>query len=557
MASAVTSILGKATPPQLRVRRSLQELQNDYDNGIKEPLEKLIRAFQGIQALPPSDQNSFFVIAGYHGEPFRGPGAGGTTLSWWGGFCQHGSVLFPTWHRAYVLRLENALRSISGCEDVVMPFWDECLVVESEQKGDVSSSIPVIPSVLTQVTFPLDNKDIPNPLYSYTLAKAIVDKAGDGDYGKSQGYTTVRYPLSGLSGPQDIIQTQDHNNNYKDPVKNTEILNGNVKAWLEGTYKITPDPTDPNKVTTSYPDTYSVLSRFKRCLDAPSYNIFSNVNSQAYWIDQVGQDGNKDYYDSLESPHNAIHLSVGGFYSAGNYDADAILGANGDMGENDTAAFDPIFFFHHCFIDHVFWLWQVKNGHEKDFKLVEDFNDPGLISNGVAGVAQGDVLTLETRLWPFQYNSCEVIDIEALGYTYGPSSLTPYSIPEGGNGGLQAPEINRHLYGMLKVGGLTRDTISGSFVVETWAVKGTGLGTKNILLHSEPVLSRWGIQGCVNCQNHLELKVFAPVHKGALGENPEEWTFRSVVRNRTTANVARPTLALHPRGSKNILKITH
>src|SRR5687767_6680275 len=39
-----------------------------------------------------------------------------------------------------------------------------------------------------------------------------------------------------------------------------------------------------------------------------------------------------------------------------------IDGANGDMGENDTASFDPVFFFHHAHIDRMFWLWQL--GHE-------------------------------------------------------------------------------------------------------------------------------------------------------------------------------------------------
>lgn len=31
------------------------------------------------------------------------------------------------------------------------------------------------------------------------------------------------------------------------------------------------------------------------------------------------------------------------------------MGSHGDMGENETAAFDPIFFFHHCNIDRMFW----------------------------------------------------------------------------------------------------------------------------------------------------------------------------------------------------------
>ena len=39
-----------------------------------------------------------------------------------------------------------------------------------------------------------------------------------------------------------------------------------------------------------------------------------------------------------------------------------IEGANGDMGDNETAAFDPIFFVHHSNIDRLFWVWQKKWG---------------------------------------------------------------------------------------------------------------------------------------------------------------------------------------------------
>src|SRR3954452_25474427 len=98
---------------QLRIRRSIDELQQAYERGDKKPLQDLMRAWKGIKELHPDNPNSFFVIGGYHGEPFRGAGWG--TSSFWGGYCNHGNVLFPTWHRAYLLRLENALRSIEGC----------------------------------------------------------------------------------------------------------------------------------------------------------------------------------------------------------------------------------------------------------------------------------------------------------------------------------------------------------------------------------------------------------------------------------------------------------
>ena len=52
-----------STHPSLRVRRSLQELQDDYTKGDKKALEDLMRAWQGIKALPPDDPRSFYVLA--------------------------------------------------------------------------------------------------------------------------------------------------------------------------------------------------------------------------------------------------------------------------------------------------------------------------------------------------------------------------------------------------------------------------------------------------------------------------------------------------------------
>lgn len=89
----------------VRTRLSLQEVVQKYDT--KEDvsiLENLIRAFRKIQRLPPTDPDSWFTIAGYHGEPFVSEDP--SNPDWWGGYCQHQTVLFPTWHRAYLLRLE-------------------------------------------------------------------------------------------------------------------------------------------------------------------------------------------------------------------------------------------------------------------------------------------------------------------------------------------------------------------------------------------------------------------------------------------------------------------
>lgn len=70
-----------------RVRYSLEYLQDEYSKGNHEPLDKLIRAFRGIQDYSrenPNDPNGFFVIGGFHGEPFHGAGAMSSDDGYWG-----------------------------------------------------------------------------------------------------------------------------------------------------------------------------------------------------------------------------------------------------------------------------------------------------------------------------------------------------------------------------------------------------------------------------------------------------------------------------------------
>ena len=170
--------------------QQIQQLQDDFTNGNKKPLEDLMRAWKAIKELPADDPRSFFMLGGYHGEPFRGAGWGSS--AYWGGYCNHGNVLFPTWHRVYLVKLEEALQSVSGCRDVMLPFWDECSP-DSLQNG--------IPWALTRKEFVLDGETIPNPLRSFVFTKNIKDNiSGDNpDYSKPKGYETVRYPLSGLA----------------------------------------------------------------------------------------------------------------------------------------------------------------------------------------------------------------------------------------------------------------------------------------------------------------------------------------------------------------------
>ena len=106
-----------------RIRRNIA----DYEEG-SENLEKLRTAFNGIMALNSSDPgnpNSYFNLSGIHWFP--------APLN-----CRHHENAYNPWHRAYLQKFEDALRSIEGCEDVTLPYWD----IASGQFPNVLSQPP-------------------------------------------------------------------------------------------------------------------------------------------------------------------------------------------------------------------------------------------------------------------------------------------------------------------------------------------------------------------------------------------------------------------------------
>jgi tyrosinase len=506
---------------KVKVRRSLLELQNEYEKGNKKPLEDLMRAWKGIKELPYTDLKSFFKLGGYHGEPFRGAGWGNN--AYWGGYCNHGNVLFPTWHRVYLLKLEEALQSIKGCKDVMLPFWDET---------DEYSRTKGIPWPLTNELFELDGVQIPNPLRSFVFPVNITDhiSGDDPNYSKPKNYETVRYPLSGIVGNEkEIAATNAHNAQYPDYNQNVTILNENILNWLNSHIVV-----DGKTIETH------VAKQFRNCLDAPNYTVFSNTTSASEWnaerqtVDPVtGQPipGSYKVVVPLESPHNSIHLAVGGC-DIPNYDRSPIEGANGDMGENDTAGLDPIFYFHHCNVDRMFWLWQKKHGATDQLEIIPEYPGTNTVDNQgpTPGFAPNSWLTLESPLVPFKhgkdndgdtYTSLDCINIEKqMGYTYGPGSMDESDKK-------MLKEAKRdYATKVIKVTGINKAPIRGSFMISAYIT----VGGEKLHLGTEAVLSRWNSQYCANCQTHLEVKAFfeLPLLEGKLLQTLSDSAYKNV-----------------------------
>jgi tyrosinase len=92
------------------------------------------------------------------------------------------------------------------------------------------------------------------------------------------------------------------------------------------------------------------------------------------------------FTNRLEEIHDNIHGWTGGINPQG---------VGGDMGVIALAAYDPIFWAHHCMIDRVWYVWQLRNGVN---------NIPPQY--------------LDVVLAPFRYTVRDVLDINALGYEY-------------------------------------------------------------------------------------------------------------------------------------------
>ncbi|KAF9368663.1 hypothetical protein CPC16_005144 [Podila verticillata] len=380
-----------------------------------------------------------------------------------------------------------------------MPYWDET------EEFSLKNGIPSIFLDKTYTFFNDKSRTISNPLFSYKFQAKITDRLEPGpNYTKPVDYETVRYPFSGLVGTtHDAEVTELHNNELRkkgEDVTN-QMLNDNVIDWLNFSSFIKSD----EKMNKG-----GVNEKYKNCLEAPNYTVFSNTTSAQRWNDDHLSETCFQSIVSLESPHNSIHLAVGGF-DLPKYDnkektvknSSEVAGANGDMGENDTASFDPIFFFHHCFIDLMFWRWQVKHNRCDSLDIIQGYPGTNSVdSQGpTPGVAGGTWLTLDSPLDPFKnpddptraMTSNDVVNINDLGYKYD------YIIPIEDVPSKPAP--------ILIVSNINRATLRGSFVVSVLAKWKNDM----ILVGTEAVLSRWHVAGCQNCQNHLEVRAHIPM----------------------------------------------
>jgi tyrosinase len=242
-------------------------------------VKELRAAFAALQKI--ADERGYEHFAELHGLPL--PSECGIA---------HGHPAFLPWHRAYLLRFEQALRDTG--HDVMLPWWDWTRTRE-------------VPAIYKEENAP---EGSPNPLYSARISELA----------RQQG-------------------------------ARAEGKKGEVTRWL---------------------------AQFEETVRQPGFSG-ARLPTRAEIEYTIAEHKQYDQFRSeLEDYHGEVHIWVGGH-----------------MGNLPFAAFDPIFWAHHCMIDRIWRVWQLEH----------------------PGASFPETLRDKT-MTPFNLTAGAVLDPTALGYDY-------------------------------------------------------------------------------------------------------------------------------------------
>ncbi|THV00913.1 Di-copper centre-containing protein, partial [Dendrothele bispora CBS 962.96] len=348
-----------------------RQLPQDLNAPPSDETKAIYNAYNQVSTtgLPGTAAMNFPELAGIHGLPYQAwkgdpqhdvkadynaqdPKDMGPKPSRFGGYCNHGSVLFP--------KIAIPVRYYYLLSIVTIWFWDwSDKRVETEGLPKVLYEEEIDLSVVsgTQVTI----IRVPNPISYYpfkSIPPGFRDIKDETAY-YSQWMRTVRYAPSNPDSllPGDI---EALNKRLKDELPN-------LRCRLASLFTLpTGEETEPE-------------DRPRR--KCQTYDEFSNHTVQST---------NKLHYydsDSLEGIHDTMH---------------DILGGNGHMSNPDYAGFDPIFHLHHCNVDRLYALWEYV--YPKDCYVTD--NEYVFTQNrGTYALVYNSMVLGETELAPFRLES--------------------------------------------------------------------------------------------------------------------------------------------------------
>ncbi|KAI6043782.1 common central domain of tyrosinase-domain-containing protein [Pisolithus marmoratus] len=359
-------LVGRKSSGAVFDRISIEDMQQNYPyqftlfilsyaaiQGNNDPI-----ASAGFQYVPPAA--TYMEIAGIHGKPYKeyagdlktpeqkiadyDPADPKDTLpvpSRFGGYCNHGSVSFPTWHRPYVMLVEQAIGDVAD---------GLAADIERANPGEAGRWVPEA----RKLRFPYWDWAAPK-VVTEGFPPVIVDD-------------TVRILVAG--GQTAVVRNPLSYYSYQGgipPDFQDEATREGIAYFSQWTRSFRHSPSDPNGSTNN--EALQAAMVGERALNvrrqlgllfnipdgedpARIYDEFSNT------VNESRSDLNQRNTGSLEGVHGLIHGAVGG---------------NGHMATPDYAAFDPFFFLHHSNVDRIIALWEWCY---RDYWMGEGYTDP-------------------------------------------------------------------------------------------------------------------------------------------------------------------------------------
>ncbi|KAK1757866.1 hypothetical protein QBC47DRAFT_319522 [Echria macrotheca] len=373
MSGGNIAITGVPTTPgaggSVPIRREIRDLQRNFPDQFN----LYVLGLQNLQSLDESQLQSYYQIAGIHGQPFK-PWNGVTSSTDWrtssgfGGYCTHSSILFVSWHRPYLALYEQALyksvqtvaqkfpagplrdKYVAAAKDFRAPYFDWA---SQPPAGSTAFPSAISQSFILVVDVDGATKTIANPINRFAF-HPVNPAAGDFNANWSRFPQTVRYPdRAGKSQDSRIA-----------PILANELasLRSNVSLLL-----------------------------------------LSYTNFDAFSFNRWDPNTSPGAFGSLEDIHNEIHDRVGG---------------GGHMSALEVSAFDPIFWMHHINVDRMWAIWQDLNP--------TSFMSPRPAPSSTFNASRGATQDQNTPLSPFWdksgskfWTSAQVKDSAAtFGYAY-------------------------------------------------------------------------------------------------------------------------------------------
>ncbi|KAJ7829831.1 photo-regulated tyrosinase [Mycena leptocephala] len=334
-----------------------------------------------IQESNINDPDSYYQMCGIHGLPFM-EWSGSTSPSGpglpkgneFGGYCTHATVLFPTWHRPYVALIEQVIQAhalkiaktytdanlrglmVAAANRLRLPYWDWGVNAVPPPEIIELPTLEVLKAPNGRLVL------VPNPFRAYT------------------------FPPEFLAQPVELFETQPA-----------------LAVWRKTLRCPTGVTADAD---TNLPRLKAVLQVNQSDLTGRLFNMLTRTKTWKEFSNRsVGTGGGQA--NSLESVHDSPHSWIGG---------DPTTGPSGHMRYPRAAAFDPIFWLHHAYVDRLLALWSAMNP--------DVWVTPGPAIEGTFTIPWDASLTVDTDLTPFwrdqehYWSSADVKTTAVFNYRY-------------------------------------------------------------------------------------------------------------------------------------------